>query len=95
MKKIITVAGILVLFAAICSAKDVVVEPRPTTPTRTDTLTQSDPTFGLVEKNLNVGSFKPLKNKIPPILDLTTGPSCNGCSGPHDCCVVVCVKQCR
>jgi hypothetical protein len=97
MNKVIAVVGTMVLFASICLGKDVVVEP--TTPTKTDTLIQTEPafglTFGLMEKNLDSGSFKSLKNKVPSIFNTTNGPTC-GCSGPHDCCQnTVCVKSCR
>lgn len=97
MKKTIAVVFTMVLFAAICSArgKDVVVQSEPTTTTKISTLTQPEPVFGLMEKNLDHGSFKYLKNKVPALFDTTTGPSC-GCSGAHDCCInTVCVKSCR
>lgn len=97
MKKTIAVVVTMLLFASICPArgKDVVVDSQPTTPTKINTLTQTEPVFGLMEKNLDRGSFKSFKDKVPAILNTTTGPSC-GCSGPHDCCSnSICVKQCR
>lgn len=95
MNKLIAV-GTMLLFASICWGKDVVVESRPTPKTKTDTLTQKEPVFGIMEKNLDTGSFRSLKNKVPAILDPTNGPSCAGCSGLHDCCDGgVCVKFCK
>ena len=94
MNKMIAVVTTMVLFVSICSAgKDVVVNP--TTPTKTDVLTQKDDVFGLTENKLDSGSFKYIKNKVPTIFNTTAGPTC-GCSGPHDCCRnTVCVKSCR
>lgn len=93
MKKILSVVFMTALFTTIGVAKDIVV--KPTTPTKTDTLTQTEPAFGLMEKNLDSGGFKYIKDKVPAIFNTTNGPSC-GCSGPHDCCInTVCVKSCR
>lgn len=95
MKKIIGTMFTMVLFASICLGKDVVVASQPTTPTKTDTLIRTEPVFGLMEKNLDRGSFRYIKSKVPAIFNTTAGPTC-GCSGPHDCCVnTVCVKSCR
>lgn len=102
MKKMIAVVFTMVLFASIClgKGKDVAGQPQPTTPTRTDTLTQTEPAFGLpvfglVEKNLDSGSFRSFKNKVPAIFNTTLGPSC-GCSGAHDCCISgMCIKSCK
>jgi hypothetical protein len=95
MNKVIAVVGTMVLFASICLGKDTVAETQPTTPTKTSTLTQSEPVFGLMEKKLDRGNFKYIKDKVPAIFNTTNGPTC-GCSGPHDCCQnTVCVKSCR
>ena len=96
MNKLIAVMFTMVLFVSLCPAKGKdVVEPRTTTPTKADTLTQTEPVFGLMENNLDTVSFKSLKNKVPAIFNTTNGPTC-GCSGAHDCCISnVCVKSCR
>jgi hypothetical protein len=92
MKKLLVLA-IALLASNAFAGKD--ADPQPTTPTKTATLTQSEPVFGLMEKNLDRGSFKSLKDKVPAIFNTTNGPTC-GCSGPHDCCIsTVCVKSCR
>lgn len=99
MKNLLAVVVTLVLFASICSGKDVVAEPK-TPPTKTDTLKQTEPVFGLpafglTEKNLDSGGFKSIRDKVPSIFNTTNGPTC-GCSGSHDCCInTVCVKSCR